>query len=344
MRLRYIITKVAIALCAFSGIVNAQSIHFSQYYNAPALLNPANTGLMPDYDYRVGANYRNQWSTLPVPFNTIAGYFDLKVGANRDGEHPNWLGLGGSIFSDKAGNGELSLTQFQGSMAYHLHLSPTSMLSFGGSAAYVQRSVNYDKLTFDQQWDGFEFNGRMPNGEQNSLIKTNFLTIAAGANLAFFPNEGVYIKLGTGIANVNSPVESFYGGSNALGMRPIANLDVSFRAGENVIINPSAYYSTQKGATEIIGGTLARVNLGGDRNEVSNQLILGFYDRLNDAAIGVAGYQHGGLQIMANYDFTMSGLAPYNTAYGAMEFSLVWGGNYSNQNAGVRKMFACPRF
>ena len=34
----------------------AQDLHFSQYFNTPMLVNPANTGFNPDYDYRVGAN------------------------------------------------------------------------------------------------------------------------------------------------------------------------------------------------------------------------------------------------------------------------------------------------
>jgi hypothetical protein len=37
--------------------VDAQDLHFSQYFNAPLLTNPANTGFEPDADYRVGINY-----------------------------------------------------------------------------------------------------------------------------------------------------------------------------------------------------------------------------------------------------------------------------------------------
>lgn len=67
------------ALLLAYNTAHTQSMHFSQYYNAPLLLNPANTALTPEYDYRVGGNYRNQWSALPVPFNTIDGFFDLKL-------------------------------------------------------------------------------------------------------------------------------------------------------------------------------------------------------------------------------------------------------------------------
>ena len=101
------ISILAIFAClCFAGKAGAQSMHFSQYYNAPLLLNPANAGLMPEYDFRLGANYRNQWATLPVPYKTMSAFGDLKIGGNREGEHPNWIGLGGALFTDKAGDGE----------------------------------------------------------------------------------------------------------------------------------------------------------------------------------------------------------------------------------------------
>ena len=319
-----------------------QSMHFSQYYNAPLLLNPANTALMPDFDYRFGANYRNQWATVPVPYNTLSAYGDFKVGGNENGRN-NWLGLGGAVFNDKAGSGHLSLLQLQGSIAYHINLNKHTMLSFGGSGAYVQRSINYDDLSFDNQWDGFNFNSHLPAGENVGILKTTYATVAAGFNLAFFPNDAVYIKFGGGMANINQPVESFYGGSNQIGMRPTLNLDMLFKAGKDVIVNPSGYFTTQNGAAELVVGSLTRINMNSSGSAYSSQFILGIYTRVGDAIIGAAGYQYGGFQFMANYDFTISTLAPYNGGYGALEFSVLYGNNYY-KNRGNRKMYSCPRF
>src|SRR6185437_8005771 len=125
----------------------------------------ANTALMPDNDFRVGLNYRNQWAIVPVPYNTFSAFGDFKVGGNKDNEnHNNWLGVGFAFFSDKAGDGNLALSQVQGDLAYHLQTSRFTMLSIGLSGATIQRSVNYDNLLFDTQWDGFTFNGHMANG------------------------------------------------------------------------------------------------------------------------------------------------------------------------------------
>ncbi len=333
---------VCMALCGVTA--QAQSIHFSQYYNAPLLVNPANTAMMPDYDYRMGANFRNQWSSVPVPYNTFSAFADFKVPNNRqnDGDVHSWLGVGGALFSDKAGDGNLALTHMEVTAAYHLAMTRTSLLSLGLEGGYAQRSVNYDALTFDSQWDGFAFNGSLPNAEKNGIIKTNYADVGAGINYAYFPNDDVYIKVGAGVANINQPVESFYGSQNQLGIRPTADIDGVFKPATGYIINPSIYFATQKGAYELTYGSLFRVYLSG-HDVLSTQLILGAFNRLNDAVIGVVGFQWGGVQVTASYDATISRLAPYNAGNGAMEFSLIYQGIYGGFSR-VKKSYNCPTF
>jgi len=344
MKGRWCKVLLCVLAVSLSWGVRGQSIHFSQYFNAPLLVNPANTALSPDYDYRIGANYRNQWAVLPVPFNTSSAFADVKIGSGGDKETKNWLGLGGVIFNDRSGNGELSLLQMQGAIAYHLHLSRKMMLSFGGSGALVQRAVNLDKLTFDAQWDGYNFNTRRSNGEKLGTLKASYTTVNAGLNLAFFPNEAVYTKLGVGLANINEPIETFYNSTtNKVNMRPTINLDMLFKTNEQLIINPSVYFGMQGGASELVFGSLFRRNMSSERYAKASELIVGLYHRLGDAVIGVAGYQYSGWQLVANYDFTISTLGPYNAGYGALEISLITGGSF-NKGYNSRAMYTCPRF
>ena len=340
--------KAVLLVLGLSVLMNigvyGQSMHFSQYYNAPLLLNPANTGLTSGYDYRFGLNYRNQWAALPVPYNTFSAYGDFKIGGNSNNElHNNWLGAGFALFNDKAGDGNLSLFSLQGDLAYHLQLSEFTMFSLGFSGAIVQREVNFDNLTFDGQWDGLDFNKALPNNEKVGIMKTSYYTVGAGFNVAWFPNEAVYGKFGVSMLNVNKPVESFYGSTkNVIDYRPIAHLDMMFHTGPVLVINPSAYYTMQNGAAEIVVGSQFRA-LMSDKNETPVNLILGAYTRVGDAIIGVAGLNYGPITFMTNYDFTMSGLAPYNGSYGALEFSLVYQRLY-HPSEGIKRMVGCPIF
>ncbi len=337
---------IGVLLLLLYGSVAAQSIHLSQYYNAPPLINAANTGLMPDHDYRLGLNYRNQWSALPVPFNTYAAWGDFKIGGNKENEHNNWLGLGLGLYKDKAGDGQLKLSQFQGNVAYHLQMGPTFLLSMGLTASTVSRSVNYDLLTYDAQWDGFAFNSGLPSGEKVGIIRGGYYTVGAGINFSFFPNENMYVKLGGGAVNINNPVETFYaGGKNTVALRPSGNLDVLIRTGSVLIVNPSLYYTQQSGAQEITAGALVRTILsGGKAGSTPIQLILGGFYRIADAAVGAAGLEVGPVQFMVSYDATLSSLAPYNSSYGALEFSLIYQNDYGKNKQSAKRSYTCPRF
>ena len=319
----------------------AQGLHFSQFYNAPMLVSPANTGLMSDKDFRIGANYRNQWGAVPVPFRSYSLYGDMQVFRRQNGT--NWLGVGAAMFSDKSGDGNLSLSRWEAFAAYHIELGEYQMISVGLSAATVERSVDFNKLTFDTQWDGFVFNSTLPNGEKGALSKTNYADIGAGINYAIFPNELVYIKFGASVAHVNQPNESFYKGqANKVGIRPTGYVDMLARIGEKVVINPSVYYTQQRGASQLMGGSLLSILVGSEQTDGS--LVFGGYYRVNEAIIGTFGYDWNGLRVMASYDFTTSQLGQYNNHNGALEFGLRWQGGYPDNSARDRRVYNCPRF
>jgi len=108
---------------------NAQDLHFSQYFNAPILVNPANTGFNPDNDYRIGANYRNQWGAVGTPFKSMSVWGDAQL---FTGKFENgWMGVGGALYRDAAGAGNLINTSAYASVAYHQMLGYSSLLSIG---------------------------------------------------------------------------------------------------------------------------------------------------------------------------------------------------------------------
>src|SRR3954470_16147115 len=86
-----------------------QDLHFSQYFNSPLLVNPANTGFIPDGDYRVGINYRNQWANIGNPYKTFSAFGDAQVFGDRF--ENGWVGVGGALLRDVAGSGNLATTR-----------------------------------------------------------------------------------------------------------------------------------------------------------------------------------------------------------------------------------------
>ncbi|MCD6064727.1 MAG: hypothetical protein K0R82_2638 [Flavipsychrobacter sp.] len=343
---RLLLTAAAAFLCGSQ--VYGQGMHFSQYYNAPMLVNPANTGLMSDNDYRIGANYRNQWSNLPVPYNTISAFADFQL--MRNANYTNWMGLGLSVFNDKAGDGVLSHTRIDGNIAYHVMTSDYSMISAGVSVSSANRSLNFNKLTYNQQWvgrNGVTFDPQLNSNEPVGILKTSYVDLAAGINYATFPTDATYLRVGVSVAHLNQSKESFYEDTititgNKLGLRPSANADAIIHWSEMLTINPSIYYTMQKNASQIVFGSLGMIYVAGHRDR-RTELIVGAFYRWDDAVIGALGMQFNSVRIMTSYDYTVSSLGKDNNNFGALEFSISYQGLYGSMGRSGRTI-NCPRF
>ena len=120
MAKRYGSIFLAVLCCQFCSMKSsfAQDLHFSQWYNTPLITNPANTGFIPDADYRLGANYRNQWSAImTVPYKTYSVWGDAQL--FRNSIQNGWIGVGAVVLNDVAGRGNLRSNKVYGSVAYH---------------------------------------------------------------------------------------------------------------------------------------------------------------------------------------------------------------------------------
>jgi type IX secretion system PorP/SprF family membrane protein len=320
----------------------AQDIHFSQFFNSPLTTNPANTGFIPDADYRVGAHYRSQWASIPVPFKTMSIFGDAQV--FRDRFENGWVGLGGVILRDQSGSGNLTSTKIYGSAAYHQMLGNTGLLSAGFNIGWANKRVDVTKFTFDNQWTGKFFDISAPSGENFSANSVGYMDIQVGLNYAYYPTDNIYMHAGFSVHHVNRPKESFFsskpGYDDRISPRYIAFADGVIKLNDQWIISPGAYFSTQAKATELALGLHTNFNLTGDGEQ---QLIAGIYFRTGDAFIPMVGYQWKNLRFMFSYDATTSVLRNYNNMNGATEFALMYSGFYEEYN-GNKRQSLCPNF
>lgn len=314
----------------------AQDLHFSQYFNNPLFVNPANTGFNPDYDFRVGGNYRSQWANVGAPYNTMSAWADTKLMQNRF--ENGWLGLGGTLLKDVAGSGNLTSTSVNMSIAYHQMLGYNSLLSGGFSLGYVEKRVDITKLSFDDQWNGSFFDIKAPSNEPFSSSKVGFLDLRMGLNYAYFLSDNIYINAGVSIMHINRPQESFFSSlniDNRIERRYTAFANASIKIQNLWIVNPNIYVSKMGGSWETVIGLNANRNLSGDGYQ---QLIVGLYYRAHDALIPMFGYQVNDLKVTVNYDATISTLGNLNGSRGAYELSIVKSGVFTNSSNTIK----CP--
>lgn len=302
--------------------VFAQDLHYSQYFNAPLLVNPANTGFEPGYDWRAGANYRNQWAgVLANPYQTFGVWGDGQLFNERF--ETGWAGVGGSVIRDVAGSGGLGSTRIVASAAYHQLLGYGSLLSGGLSIGAVNKRIDISKLTFVSQWNNQFFDITIPSGETFANTSVWYADLALGLNYAYFPNDRAYLNAGISINHINKPNESFFANSitdTRLAQRFNLFLNASFKIQNQWIISPNMYYSAMDQNDELVAGVNARYNLSGDG---SKQVLGGIYYRNGDAVIPMIGVSLNNFDIMVNYDATSTDSRNLSQTRGAYEISLV---------------------
>jgi type IX secretion system PorP/SprF family membrane protein len=334
-----IVVLVSLGLPSFS-----QDLHFSQFFNSPLTTNPANTGFIPDGNYRLGGNYRNQWSSImSVPYKTMSVFGDVQL--MRDRFENGWIGLGGVLLKDVAGSGNLSSTKIYGSLAYHQMLGYSSLLSLGFNVGYVNKQIDMTNLKFPDQFDGKFFDNKIPTSVMLDKNNIGYFDMQVGMNYAYFPTNNVYLNAGFSAMHINQPRESFFAEtsdtvSNKIPYRFTGFLNGSFKIDDQVIINPNIYYTQQSNVFEVVAGANAHYNLSGDGDYL---LIGGLYYRYKEAVIPMVGLGMKDYTFTFSYDATISSLSNYNNTRGAFELSIVKQGLFESYK-GDRHQSLCPSF
>ena len=341
------LAAVAILLLAME-LSHAQDIHFSQFYASPLTLNPAMTGNIAG-GYRAAVNYRNQWSSIPAPYSTIAGSFDISVLQCQLGiDH---VGLGLAFYNDRAGDGNLNELTGLFSVAYHKGFDPEKryVLALGGQAGFTQKSVDFNKLIFGNQInDEFQADPTLPNGEPIANTSFSYLDFRGGGLFTAAVNDQVNFYLGGAYNHFTKPTEQFLDNNgtvpvNKLDTRLVVHGGGSFFLNEQFSISPSILFMQQTGSQEINAGAALGYHFGGDRYSGPGAgVYLGGWYRVQDAVILVVGADYQNFRLGLSYDINVSDLKVASSSQGGFELAL----NYVGRLPECQKKMKlyCPRF
>lgn len=309
------ILSTAILVSIFADCVQSQDPHFTQFYANPIYLNPAFAGSARCP--RINMNYRNQWPALAKTYITYTASFD---------QHVDMLsgGVGLMVLNDKAGEGTLSTTNISGIYAYQLNISRDFSIRLGLQATYVQKKLDWDKLTFGDMIDP-RYGYIYPTQETRPNESRSFTDFSAGL-LAY--SSSLYG--GIAVNHLTQPDEAFIvSGSSELPMKITAHVGAMVPLGntgsyryannrdEGTYLSPNAVYQKQisfnylnLGAyllhAPMIGGLWYRANLDGGLK--------------SESVIALVGIQKGLIKFGYSYDITVSKLTN-NTTAGSHEIS-----------------------
>lgn len=328
VKFKYFILFIFISITAIG--LKAQDPHFSQFYANPIYLNPAFAGtkVCP----RLVMNYRNQWPSIPGSYVTYNMSYDMHINAIAGG-------LGVIVQSDRAGEGVLTTQSAAIVYSVRIPLSKEWFMKAGVQAGFIQKSLDWDKLTFGDQIDpkwGFS------NKTQDiPLSDPNVMNFDVTSGLLIYSKN---FFGGFAVHHMVPPNVSFTGNESYLDMKITGHLGYMLpltkrsrrrlRPGDPTI-SPNIVYMQQ--------GAFHQLNWGAYFKK--EPLIFGLWYRHffegSDAVIVQVGFEYDKFKFGYSYDITVSQLK--SASGGAHEFSFALDFNCPTKRSRVHEI-NCPSF
>jgi type IX secretion system PorP/SprF family membrane protein len=330
----FLIILVVIVLFFQEIKLQAQDIHFSQFYTAPLLTNPANTGMSGE-DLRIANNYRNQWAKIGVPFETISTSLDKRLIILNQS-----FGIGGLILHDQSSSFNLSSNEFLLSLSYSKIIN-NQQLTIGLQSGYVYRSYNLNGLTFGSQFDQSSqlFNATLPSLESRLDQDLHYFDLNVGIFWRTLIRD-IMSSAGISVSHVNMPVETFSTSLSGtrLPMKLTFNSEVIVPINSKIDLTPCVLYSYTSGAHEFLLGSIGDYTFNRFVIPVKKLYAVSMF-RLNplrdiDAFIIGGGAEFMKFNLGITYDFNISPLHTVTNFNGAFEISLIYTGRrHAQKNA-----------
>lgn len=344
--MKKLLLSFGIAL-TLTGTATAQDVHFTQYFTSPLTLNPALTGLIPE-DLRFAANYRSQWSAVSsTPYTTATASFDIATFKNKLPEG-DALGLGLVFEHDQSGTGSLTNTTAGLSLAYHKAFGHdrTQHLSMGFQGYFVQKSIDFSKLTFYDM-----YNAGMNNfsGSTHVVFKAtavSYMDFNGGIMYSGKVTDHTTAYIGYSYYHVTQPVESFIADTYQIHSRSSLYLGGSFDMNENAVLYASALYQEQASASEVLIGAAAGfvLNPGHDQEYQKHTIFyIGGWYRYGDAVCPYISLEWSKMRIGVSYDANISSFTPATSGFGGYEISLIYTGRINKHERNPQYDWSCPK-
>lgn len=310
------IVSILVILIVFSA--KAQDIHFSQYYMNPIYLNPALAGNF-EGDWRFSGNQKSQWRSVSRPYNTMA-----LSAENKEQRLLKGLYHAFNFYHDAAGDGnlrtiELNLTN---SYQYYLDSDSTQSITGGLQIGFNRKSIDFTKLNFDNQFNGYVFDENLPTNETFTLQKYLNLNLAIGAIYTYKPEKRKEVTAGIGWFNITTPKQSFFGNEAIKrDKRVVIHAKGNYPLNYELDLQPGIFTQFQGKYKEIVFGSNIRYLYKDKRGEYIAPYA-GLWFRNKDALNIVLGAYYNNWIGGISYDVNLSKLLPASNVRGGLEFSL----------------------
>jgi type IX secretion system PorP/SprF family membrane protein len=327
-----------IAMMALVFSLQAQDLHFTQFYASPLQLNPAMTGGFLG-SVRIGGIYRDQWNYLANVrgYRTPDIYVDAPVitGFRKQ----DWVGVGANIIQDQAGTAGLTRSAMGLNLAYHLGLGNKSVLAIGAGVSQNSRGIkNRNELLFEDQIVSGSASTDLTGLSDKNI---SYLDAAAGVNFTTQLNSKMGLKLGTSVSHLLNPEYNLK--TTSVAKLPIlmavhGQFDMTMTP--QLSLHPQFLFQTIAGSNEMVLQGIAGYKL---KPDAPMMLRAGLGYRLRDALQVLMGVDMGPLRAGLAYDVNVSSFTSASGGHGAFELQASYIITIG-KTIKVKPVILCPRF
>jgi type IX secretion system PorP/SprF family membrane protein len=323
----------------YSLSLSAQDPSFSQFFSSPLNVNPALTGNI-NGQWRVISNLRSQWAGPAYPYNTGTISFDMKLLKNKLPEN-SILGIGGMMMYDKVMGGVLKSNYASLNGSYKLQIAEgynggTHQLGAGIGFIYGNRAIDFTRLSFGEQFNGYGFDRNLPNGEFALSEMKAYISSSAGI-IYSFNSEFSSLDVGFAGFHLNKPKQTFLEDQNQiLPVRYVAHANFEHFINNSLVLNTNAIYQKQSSTSYFSVGAAMGYYLSSDENILING---GLWYWSDNAVIPYVGFVYKNFQVGMTYDITISDLNDAARHPNTWEISLILRGDKGERNTGI---IPCP--
>jgi len=316
----------------------AQDIHFSQYNGSLLNLSPAMTGFF-DGDYRFNSIFRKQWQAVPVPYSTVSMSAEGKINATTFKKNISY----GLLFNhDKAGDALYTMNQIYFNTAYlHKLKSDSSLLmNIGLSFGYANNAFNYNKMTFDAQFDGLQYNPSSPTNENFYRTSLHYFDFNIGTTLKYIVHQKLYFIYSINLWHLNNPKVTYYANTSSRIDKKISNyFSLHYPIQQRLNLLPEVLLSFQGKYKEIIPGVQVSY-LVNPLEDIYGRI--GLFIRTRDALVFRLGLDYQLTSFGMSYDINTSKFVAATNSRGGFEIYIIH--TLKSKTFYLSKKKPCPVF
>ncbi len=350
-----------------AGHLSSQDLHWTLYNFSPLTLNPGFTGAY-EGSFRVGGIFRDQAPNVSssrgftsdnrpngltevnnVYFPTYNFYIDAPI--IRGLRKQDWVGIGGTFYSDRAGDLGLGVSYVYGSVAYHMALDKKAktVLTLGVQGGGGSRGLDANRTVLLES--DLMTNFAAPTSSAN-FGSASFFDLNSGLLLRSQVNKKTGLNVGLSFRHIIPARYSIGGGTGGGGggggstnnirlpLTVVIHSQLDTKLNDKWSLRPTVMMQNAGNANEIqLQGMMGY--LFNEEKAVTLNFGLGY--RVGDAGQLLLGMDYGAFRAAASFDLTLSGASELNNSIGGFELGVSYIGRIY-KDPPIKPVLFCPHF